>query len=281
MFNLSDRDTKIIMILLIIAVIALPYVFYTKDTREDIEIQQAKNTQLEERYNQLQEMNKNREWYLAETARLDEARDELIASFPADIRPENYTMFLLNMEYNSTMNALEKMEEIAENEELQRPGMSGIDGNTTVFIDTVSYGDNDILPISEDGAENPLSGVVNTSQLTYYCYYDGLKYMLDYILNYQDPMIYKSIDMAFDNSSGIVSGSISLDQYAIAGLGRELPPADIWPDLDEFDIRGNVEDGIFGPLDPESLHSRIEAEELAAESAEEELPVVESEEIAQ
>ncbi|MCR5129138.1 MAG: hypothetical protein K6B69_13680 [Lachnospiraceae bacterium] len=273
MFNLSDRDAKIIMLLLIVAVIALPYVFYSKNTREDIKTQEAKNTQLEERYLQLQKMNENRQWYLDETARLDKERNNMIAKFPADVRSENYTMFLLNMEYNSQVKSLDEMQKIMDDEELQRPGMIGIDGNHTVFIDSVAYGSKDILPISEDGSDENLMGIVNTSAVTYFCYYDGLKYLIKYLNGYydattedgipdRDPLIYKSFDMAYNAESGVIEGSITLDQYAISGIvegeERVLPPAEIWPDLDEFEIRGNEEDGVFGPLDPEALMQRIE-----------------------
>jgi hypothetical protein len=284
MFNLSDRDAKIIMLLLIVAVVALPYVFYTKDTREDIEVQKAKNVQLEERYNQLLEMNKYRDWYIKETERLDNARNELIYSFPADVRSENYTMFLLNMEYNSQLLALDNMLKIEEDEELQRPGMTGIDGNTTIYIDSVAYGANDIIPISEEGASETLQGIVNTSVLTYFCYYDGMKYLTKYLNGYyeetkddampdREPMIFKSLDMSFDPETGVIKGSITMQQYAISGLGRELPAAEIWPDLDEYENRGNVEDGIFGPLDPEVIQSRIEW--LGTEEEEEEAQTAE------
>lgn len=269
MFNMSDRDTKLVMLMLIIAVIALPYVFYSKDTRQDTDIQEARNVELEERYRQLQEMNQYRDWYIAETERLDKARNALIEQFPAGVRPENYTMFLHNMEYNSSLLALDKLLEIAEHEEMQRPGMDGIDGNTLIYVDSIAYGNNDIVPISEEGATDELKGIVNTSTITFFCYYDGMEYLLKYLNGYyeetaddampdRDPMIYKVFDASFDAESGVITGSITLDQYAIEGLGRELPAAEIWPDLDEFNNRGNEEDGIFGPLDPQALADRIE-----------------------
>ncbi|MBR6156597.1 MAG: hypothetical protein IKQ27_06530, partial [Lachnospiraceae bacterium] len=80
MFNLSDRDTKLILGMLIICIIVLPYIFYSKDTKPDTEIQQAKNVQLQQRYDELQRMNEHREEYIAETKRLDAKRDEIIAS---------------------------------------------------------------------------------------------------------------------------------------------------------------------------------------------------------
>ncbi len=52
--SMTDRDKKIVVILLIIAVIALPYVFYTKDTRADTETQKAVNVDLQARLEQLQ-----------------------------------------------------------------------------------------------------------------------------------------------------------------------------------------------------------------------------------
>lgn len=292
MFNLSDRDTKLIMLLLIFAVIALPYVFYTRDTRADTEIQKAKNIQLQERYNQLLEMDKKRDFYLQETERLDKARDLVIETFPADIKSENYTMFIRNMEYNSVMNALDRMLEIEEDEELQRPGMRGIDGNSTIYVDSIGYGANDTIPISEEGAENMLTGIVNTSAMTYFCYYDGMKFLLKYLNGYyvteegeevyipdRMPAIYKAIDMTFDPETGVVDGAITYEQYAIAGSGRELEPVDIWPTLEELEMRGNEVEGIFGPLEQSVLFGRMNteiAEDKILEQQTGELPVVEN-----
>ena len=55
--NMSDRDKKLILLMLVICVIVLPYVFYAKDTRQDTEIQKATNESLRERLAQLEEMN--------------------------------------------------------------------------------------------------------------------------------------------------------------------------------------------------------------------------------
>jgi hypothetical protein len=111
-----------------------------------------------------------------------------------------------------------------------------------------------------------------------------MKYLTRYLNGYyqetqddampdRDPMIYKALDMTFDPQTGVIKGSITMQQYAITGLDRELPAAEIWPDLDEFENRGNEEDGIFGPLDPEVIQNRIEWFE--SDEEEEEQTVVE------
>ena len=258
--NLSDRDSKIILILLIVALAILPYTLYVKDTRVETENIRSTNDTLRERLQQLQTLDAHRGEYIAETERLNKERDDMIASFPADVRTENYLMFLLGMEVSSAENAAKEMAKIAEDEELQRPGYSQIDGNSTVVVDTVSFAENYLYPISSEESTNQLQAVVNTSNLTYQSYYEGMKYMLDYILHADTPMIYKGFTAEYDPDTGLLVGEMQLEQYAISGLDRTLDEPEVWPDLDQLHMRGNEVTGIFGELSSETLFERIQRE---------------------
>lgn len=276
MLGLSDRDSKIILILLIIAVVVLPYVLYTKNLREDTEVIKGENIELQARLEELQEMNKNRDFYIAETKRMQEERDALIASFPAEINQENYTMFLQYLEINSIIKAEEDMlalleDEEEEGEETPAFGYSGIEGNSTFLIGTVGYNDNEYVAISDEESGGDLMGVINDSSIAFKCYYDGFRYMLDYILNYEDPMIYKMLDVEYDPDTGELEGEIVLEQWAIAGNGRKLDPVPVYQDIDELDMRG-LEMNLFGPLSPDTLYTHqlfeVYLEELAKEAEE-------------
>ncbi len=259
MFNLSDRDTKLILGMLIICVILLPYLFYSKDTREDTEVQKGRNIQLQERYNQLQAMNEHRDEYIAETKRLDAKRDEIIASFPANILPENTTMLLHNMEQDSLILTDENMDKIAEEglPEDMDLAMLGLYGDSMIWFDSTSYGINDILPISEEDTEDSIKGIVNQTGLTYKCFYDGMKFILDEFLNNNDPMIYREFSAEYDNETGMLEGSIKLEQYAISGPGRELAQAQTTPDNYGHEIiHGNLPYGVFGPLSDDAMWGR-------------------------
>lgn len=258
---MSDRDKKIIIFLLILMVTILPYVFYIKDTKVATETTQVEVTALQERYNTLVEMDKQRGFYLDEIDRLHDERDEIIASFPAGIDSANYTMFLLQTEYSSDVVLNEETGEF----ELEYP----------LIFDTVAFADSLETPISTDETDTGYVALTNVSAITYNCYYGGLKYMLDYFMEYEDPMIYSSIDMEFDEETGVISGTIELSQYAITGSDRELPPADftieiggedVDLDLDKLDGRGNedVEAGIFGPV----IREGALEEEVVGEAAE-------------
>ena len=275
MLGLSDRDSKIILVLLIIAIVVLPYVLYTKNLRADTEIIKSENVDLQARLEELQEMNKNRDFYIAETERMQKERDALIASFPAEIGQENYTMFLQYLEVNSILKANENELAMQEDDDDETPpfGYKVIEGNTTFLIGSVGYNDNDYIQIGEDSDSN-LMGVINDSTLAFKCYYDGFRYMLDYILNYEDPMIYKNLKVEYDPDSGQLEGEMMIEQWAIAGNGRKLDPVPVFEDIDELDMRGIEDTHLFGPLSPDSLYKHqvfeLYLEELGEEEEDEE-----------
>ena len=260
---MSDRDKKIIIFLLIVMIIALPYIFYIKNTKVETETILVKVQELEARYQELQDMDKNRDFWEEEIVRLHNEMDKIIESFPAGIDSANYTMFLLQTEYSSDLIVNEE----TGNTELQYP----------IIFDTVAFADNIEMPIATEETETGYVALTNVSAVTYACYYDGLKYLLDYLMDYEDPMIYSSIDMEFDEETGVITGTILLSQYAISGADRELPAADFTIDfggedlnlgLDKLDLRGNedVEAGIFGPVIKEGA---LEAEQEEAVPEEE------------
>ncbi len=265
--NLTDRDTKIILILLIIALIALPYVLYVKDTRIETENIKAENVGLQERLAQLQEMNQNREFYLSETERLHKERDEMIASYPADVRDENTTMLALAMETESHKLAEEQTTANLMETLRNRPGMIGIDGNVEVYVKSMAFADNDSYPISSEEATDKLYGVTNQAELTYECFYGGFKYMLEYLYPEDGsgfPMNYPELEMEYDSETGTLTGSLILEQYAIAGLGRTLDEPEIKPEFEH----GNGEDGIVGPLSEETLRTYAQYFVMLMERAE-------------
>jgi len=205
---------------------------------------------------------------------MQKERDALIASFPAEIGQENYTMFLQYLEVNSILKANENELAMQEDDDDETPpfGYKGIEGNTTFLISSVGYNDNDYIPIGEDSDSN-LMGVINDSAVAFACYYDGFRYMLDYILNYEDPMIYKKLKVEYDPDTAELSGEMTIEQWAIAGNDRKLDPVPVFEDIDELDMRG-LDTNLFGPLSPDSLYKHqlfeLYLEELGEEEEDEE-----------
>lgn len=268
MGRLSDRDASIIMVLLVIAIVALPYVFYIKDTKVDTESLKQEYVTLEARYNELQEMDKHREEFIKRTKELNDETDAIVASYPADIRQENYTQFLLNTELNHDVTTA--------NFDKDTRRVTWDEASQIVLFDTVSYADNDEVPIQSDEITTPYVSVVNQSTVTYSTYYSGMKALLSYFITQQDcPMCYRGFSAEYDENSGVVTGQFVIEQYAIKNTedpDRVLAPVEIFPDIDLYDIRGmqydygtngiNGNNGVFGPL---VLEDELSEEGMAAQ----------------
>ena len=256
MGRLSDRDATIIMVLLVVAIVALPYTLYIKDTRVKTEQLKAEAVTLEARLEQLRIMDAHRDEYIKATKELDEAVDMIVDSFPADIRQENYTQFLLNTEYSFGG----KIDPKTRLTSWDRPR------DMLLAFDTVSYGNNDELPISSETIDTPYISVVNKSAVSFKCYYPVMKDLLDYFRDQERcgiPLCYPEFAAQYDKTTGVITGTFTIEQFAIKNTeddGRVLPDVEINPTMEGF--RGNpynggdifgygIVDGVFGPVDYE------------------------------
>lgn len=202
--KISDREKKIIVIILIIAVIALPYLFVIKPFGEKQDSVEKKIAELSERYEYLCTLNEQREFYLSEIERFQEEREVIIAKYAGGIRQENVIMFLRKLELTLPM-----------------------------AMTTISFNGNEATPISEgttdaDGnVTGQLVGLSTNTTVSYECFYEDAKELMDTILKYKERMVLTTMNMAYDDDTGRIKGTFVLSQYAITGDGRELAPAQI------------------------------------------------------
>ena len=257
MGKLSDRDASIIMLLLVIAIIALPYVLYIKDTKLDTESIKADTVTKRERLEYLKAMDLHRQEFLDRTAELNEERDKIVASYPPDIKQENYAQWLLETELNhdvTTANLDEETRKVTWDEPSQ-----------DVWIETVAFGSNDEVVITlEDGTATAYTSIYNQSTIQYQCYYAGLKKLIAYFVDQnacQIPVCYPTFSAQYEEETGIIKGAFTISQFAIRNAedpDRKLPDVVIRPDLDKYNLRGNLYEygtngidginGIFGPI---------------------------------
>lgn len=239
--KLSDRDKKIIVIILIALVVALPYLLLIKPTNEKSVVLDGEIATLQERFNYLDGLNQQREFYLSEIDRYDSERDGIIEGYAEGIRQENIVMFL-----------------------------RGIELDTPVAMSTVSFSGTAVTPVLPGATDENgnVTGAINAlktqTSVAYSTEYEEIKTFLKGILDNDDRMVVSSIDMTYDAATGRINGMFVLDQFAITGDGRELPAAVI-PAVEH----GN--ESIFGTyISDEALREALEEGEEEAEEAEEE-----------
>ena len=234
--KISNRDKKIILIVIILVVVALPYLFLIKPTNEKRVAVEGEIATLMERYNYLNELNQQRDFYISETARYETERADIIKDFAPGIRQENVIMFL-----------------------------RGLELDIPVKMITLSFSGNAVTPIAagtidENGnVVGEINGVKTQTSVAYNCKYEEIKEFVARIMENDERMVVSSLTMTYDDETGKIDGMFVLDQFAITGDGRVLPPAEI-PEMDH----GN--ESIFGTYisDPELWEKIQELEEAEA-----------------
>lgn len=200
--KISDRDKKIIVIVLIAMVIGLPYLFIIRPFGEKQDTVEAEIVTLQERYDYLNELNQQRAFYLGEIDRLTKERGTIIAEYAEGIRQENIIMFLRGLEFELPM-----------------------------AMKTISFSGNAVTPISagvadaEGNVTDAIDAVASHTSVAYSCKYEEMKTFLNYIFGYEDKMTVSSVDMTYDSATGQISGMFVLDQYAMVQEGSELDAA--------------------------------------------------------
>lgn len=241
--KISDRDKKIIVIIFIALVVALPYLFIIKPTNEKIETVEGEIAQLQTRYDELKVMEDQRAFYESEIVRMNDESDDIIASYAPGIRQENVIMFL-----------------------------RGLETDIPVSMNTISFSGNAVTPVLAGTTDENgnVTGAVNAiktqTAVAYVCDYINIKDLLAYVLaseeDNKERMVVSSVDIAYDSATGKVSGSFVLDQFAVTGDDRELAPAVI-PSIPH----GN--ESIFGTyISDEELREQLEEENNNAEETE-------------
>ena len=251
--KINDRDKKLILFVLLVAIIALPIFFFIKPTNEKIKAFDAELTSLNDRYNYLKDLSAKQPEYESEIVRLNTERDEMIKGFAGGVLQENTIMFLRDIELSE---------------------------NHTVHMNSIKFNDPETTVVTEASVNNQgeyvegLTAIKDETLVLYNADYDNLKSFIDYIFNYKDKMVLSSITMELNRATNEITGTFTLDQYAISGNGKEVTPVKI-PKIETgtnrlFDTMYD-EDG--NALTPESALG------IAVEEEEEEVVTEENEEV--
>ena len=95
--NLSMRDKKILLMFIGILVFFLGWFFGYRPQMEIASQIEESNGSLEERLQELLDLAANKDFYVSETASIQEKINEYTTKFPSDVRPEDGIVLARNM----------------------------------------------------------------------------------------------------------------------------------------------------------------------------------------
>lgn len=202
--KISDRDKKLILFVLLVAIIALPIFLFIRPTSQKTKEAIAENDSLAERYEYLKKLFDKKAEYEQEIVRLNGERDNMIKDYAGGILKENTIMFLSN---------IERSEKPVE--------MWGI-----VFSDTENTEITEASVVDGQYVEG-LTAIHDKASVLYKAEYPNMKEFINYIFTYKDKMNLTAMTIELDETTNLVMGTFELDQYAISGNGKTVTPVTV------------------------------------------------------
>lgn len=178
--KLSDRDKKLILGILLVAIIVLPIFLFIRPKIDKIKELDNELVSLNERYNYLKDLDTKRPFYESEIARLNDERKDLVKGFAKGILQENTIMFLRDAELSFPI------EMSAEN----------FGAYETTVVDS------------------ELTALTTTTGVSYECDYLQIKEFIDYIFTYSDKMTIPNISMKYNGDTGKINGAFDISEFA-------------------------------------------------------------------
>lgn len=214
---MSQGNIKIILVLLAVAMVGGAYMYLFKPNLEERDSVQSEVNNLQARYDDLKAKEQHREEYVQETEDYNRKFELAISEFPATLDQEISVVFMKGIEKNEVVAGTDMVFDIESvgmgREELFYsmgagvPAQTGADGALVAPSSYECY--RAAFPISYNGS------------------YEGLKDLVDYIMNYKYRMNISSISVAYDTTAETYSGTINLIAYCISGEGREADAVNV------------------------------------------------------
>lgn len=207
--NVSSRDKKLILLLLIAAILGGAYLLFDKISAAN-ETYEVEEQQLSDRYADLSAKSNNRAQYQADTEANRLAYQNIIDSYNTNLRQEQIIIFLSLVEKHTGV-WLNQMG-LAQNE------------------DVYTFGN--ITSTNPSAAGQPVymtdyKGIRTQLNLSFECTYENLKTVLLYLRQYGRKITINNISFSYASGTDTVSGTMQVSMYAITGEDRPVEDINI------------------------------------------------------
>ncbi len=202
---MNQSNIKVLLVLATVAILGGVYMYVFKPNMDDKKAIESEIETLETRYNDLKEKDANRDQYLKDIENNAVAFDEIIAYYPATLDQEISVMFVKGLEKDK--------------------------GNLQFDVKTVGLGKPNVFYNLGGTTTDSVTGETVASDTGYTCYsaafpiayegsYEGLKDFMDYIMDYKYRMNISTINISYNSTDDIYTGSVNLNAYCVSGGDR-------------------------------------------------------------
>lgn len=222
---MSKKDLNLLLVVLGLIAGFCAFYFGYKPMTEKAVVLQADTVALQAEIAKLEELENRKDFFVSESERMAAEIGTTLNKFAVDVLPEDDIRFAYQQDNRSTGDYL-----FIENMGFTEP---------TAIYNTNQF----TLP---EGVDNYLYQTLylynGQTSYTMKCTYSSLKDVVKQIFAQKNRRAIDSITMAFDESTGLLQGSLVMNSYYVDGLDRAYVAPDLTP------VRQGT-DNIFGTVD--------------------------------
>lgn len=251
--KVSKRDVLILVGFIGILAAVCSYFFVFKPTMEKADALEEENKELKARIADLSNKMDNKGIYEEETAQMRQDMEDIYQLFPVDVREEDAILLAINqeliapmdidgviidpledvpifdeeeeddVEYTYEIDEVEKLEDQEGTQEAQEAAVAEAEGDSAPSL-------------------NPFGLKTRKVTMNYEVSYEGLKRSIKNLCMQTDRMTIDEVVVAYDETTGLLQGSTTMDMFCIPGQeGKEY----VAPDFN-YVLLGT--DNIFGTI---------------------------------
>lgn len=225
---MEKKKRDILLLLLLVGVLAfyLVYQFFFLKVQTQIESVEAENEGLQTKISGLQALLPNEDKYNEEIETMTADMAEITSKFPADSRLEDSYLFAINLSDQSGMTY--SSISVGAKEPFYQPGATDAESATGTAPAATEAAAADASPVGADTGmimyKIPVGFGIQTT-------YDGLKKAIDYICTQEERKTIESLSVSFDNSTGNLSGTMSVNIFTLTGTNNTYEEPNIPTDI--------------------------------------------------
>ncbi|MGN0388267.1 MAG: type II secretion system protein GspM [Suilimivivens sp.] len=218
--KLSERDKKLLLILVIVIIVCVPYFFIIQPLMDKVDNLGKEISDLNAQVKYREELALMEEEYGKAAEQMAEMETELLSKFPSDLPQEASILFIHNTEQMIPIS----LYQVAFGDDVAAQVTSAAEEQAIEDVEAET-GDTTQTEVIEDNTQTTslglgLTGIQTQTRFAYDAGYEEFKDFLKYIADYHDRMVITELEASYSGEMNLVSGNLTLSQYALKGEGR-------------------------------------------------------------
>lgn len=237
--KVTKQQVNLLIMVLGVIIIALTYFYGVQKLNEKTQLLEGENGQLRNEINTLQELQLKQSSYIADTEMMKGFCEAIVEMFPSYVLTEDEIMYAVKLENQVGCYFSYVGTPATQNIEIPRGERENILASVTDITGAIAQNStvNSEQVFNSDGVMLGNSASSNN----FVCTYDQFKELVKLIRENEDLRSIDEISLAYDNTTGRLTGTMTINYYSMSGTGRKY-------ELPQTGVAGYGVDCIFGAV---------------------------------